>query len=121
VKGAASAETSSAELNSATRARINGLSSFPAPFRGTKSRTTIREGSLYRAILEAEYGSVSEADHRADCLAPLLVGDADDGHVRDGRVRVERVLHFGRIHILTTGDHHVFEAVDDNRYPSSSA
>src|SRR4051812_21472335 len=50
-------------------------------------------------------------------LAPPPVGDPDDGAVGH-RVELHRDgLHLGRVHVLPTGDVHVFHPVDDVRPP----
>ena len=46
-------------------------------------------------------------------FAPEVVGHCDDSAIRDRRMRRHSILHLGGIHVLTAGDDHVFEPVDD--------
>jgi hypothetical protein len=59
-------------------------------------------------------------DHRDHALAPRLVGQPDDAAVAHGRVRQQRLLHLGRVHVETAGDDHVLGASTMKRYPSAS-
>ena len=49
----------------------------------------------------------------ADDLAPLLVGEADDGDLGDGGMAVEDLLDLGGEEILAAADDHVLEPADD--------
>ena len=51
-------------------------------------------------------------DRHAD-LAPLLVGNADDGSFGDCRELMQHALDLGRIDVLAAGNVHVLPAVDD--------
>ena len=54
-----------------------------------------------------------QGQHRQADLAPLVVGDADDGCLGDLGKLVEDVLDLGRIDVLATRDVHVLPAIDD--------
>ena len=54
-----------------------------------------------------------EFDHRLHRLAPLLVGDADDGAVAHRRVGPDHLLDFARVDVEAAADDHVLLAVGD--------
>src|SRR5712691_1576361 len=58
-------------------------------------------------------GARLELDRGMDALAPLLVGNAEDGGVEDLRMPVERILHLGRVDIDARRDDHVALPVAD--------
>ena len=59
--------------------------------------------------------ALGDDDERGDHLAPLVVGDADDGDLGDGRVAEDGVLHLDRGDVLAAGDDHVLLAVGDGQ------
>ena len=50
-------------------------------------------------------------------LTPLLIGDAKHGSFQNFWVHVEHIFDFGRIHILSAGDNHVFFTVHNVDIP----
>ena len=52
-------------------------------------------------------------DDGHDPLTPTIVGQADDRRLAHCLVGIEHVLHLSRVHVLTTGNDHVFDAVHD--------
>ena len=56
-------------------------------------------------------------DHREHGLAPLLVGDADHGHVGDGRVLEQHGVDLGRVDVHAAGDDQVGRAVGEEQEP----
>src|SRR5712691_5575485 len=58
-------------------------------------------------LLRAERGARLELKLGVHALAPVLVGDAEDGGVEDLRMPVERVLDLGRVDIHARRDDHV--------------
>jgi hypothetical protein len=48
-----------------------------------------------------------------DTLAPVGIGDADDGALGDRGVARDSVLDLGRVHVLAAGDDHVLDAAHD--------
>src|SRR4029077_510433 len=46
-------------------------------------------------------------------FAPLRIGYAEDGYFTNGRMAVDHCFHLSRINVLTTGNNHVFEPVED--------
>src|SRR5689334_2324114 len=50
-----------------------------------------------------------------DPLAPLLVRQADNGAVLNGRMGQQGLLHLGRVDVEAAGDDHVFGPVDDEQ------
>ena len=54
-----------------------------------------------------------ERDHRARLFAQRVMWDADDGGVDDGRMLVERILHFDAVDVFAAADQHVLGAIED--------
>ena len=52
-------------------------------------------------------------DDCVNSLTPLLMWDADRGHILDLGMRAERLLHLGGIHILAAADNHITFAVGE--------
>ena len=102
--------------------RSVGLWILPVALRGSASTNSISRGHLnLRQIGGAvrvdfrrrqRMARLDRDDRHAD-LAPLLVGDADDGGFRDGGELMQHALDFGRIDVLAAGNVHVLPAVDD--------
>ena len=100
------------------------LSTLPTLERGRSGQTSTCLGaftlpirSLTNAISSA--GSTllpgAQLDHGGDPLAPLLVRQPDHRAVLDGRVRHQRLLDLGRVHVEAAGDDHVLGPVDDEQ------
>src|SRR3954453_286496 len=64
-------------------------------------------------LLRGDLPALRAHDERGDQLAPLVVGDADDGDLRDGRVAEHGVLDLDGGDVLAAGDDHVLLAVGD--------
>src|SRR3984885_8925922 len=63
------------------------------------------------------YSASGGDDDRADRLAPLVVGHADDGDRADRGVREQALLDLQRVDVLPAGDDHVLLAVDQVEQP----
>src|SRR6266568_4166318 len=50
-------------------------------------------------------------------FAPLRIGNAEDGCFTNGGMSVDHCFHLSRINVLTTGDNHVLEPVQDVKVP----
>src|SRR6266436_7394503 len=46
-------------------------------------------------------------------FAPLRIGNAEDGYFTNGGMPVDHCFHLSRINVLTAGDNHVLEPVED--------
>ena len=55
----------------------------------------------------------SRPDPGAELLAIAVVGDAEDLHVLDLRMAIEKFLDLARIEVFAAADHHVLDAADD--------
>src|SRR6476469_6712903 len=64
-------------------------------------------------LLGRQLLAVVDDDRRADLLAPLVVGDADDRRFADLRVLVEHLLDLARVDVVAAADDQVLLAVDD--------
>src|SRR5207249_3444075 len=57
--------------------------------------------------------AVAENEVRLERLAPLLVGDAEDAGLGDGRVGEQDLFDLPGVDVEPAGDHHVLGAVED--------
>ena len=69
------------------------------------------EGQDLRGQLVVGLDALGRLDHRLDLLAPVLVGDAEDGGVAHLGVREQHVLDLGRVDVGAARDDHVDLAV----------
>src|SRR6185437_5098004 len=66
-------------------------------------------------VLGGQGRAGAQHDDGVHALAPLGVGDADDGALGHGRVAGHGVLHLGRVDVLAAADDHVLDPVDDEQ------
>ncbi len=61
-------------------------------------------------------GALAGPEHhdRLDGFAPARIRNADHGGLLHRRVAVQRILHFGGIDVLATGNDHVLSAVHNS-------
>ena len=103
--------------------RSSRLSSLPLSVRGSSSRTShdrgplvARPGARRRTTSSAARSSVAPGaglHDRVHLLAPLVVGNAEDGRVHHVGMRVEHRLDLGRVDVHPAADDHVLLAVAD--------
>ncbi len=106
--------------------RSTFLSNFPTLVFGTVAMTVQRSGSCHLAIWPSSArkarrvskvggGALLEDDRGQGALAPLLVGDGDDGRLGDVRVGHQRVLQLHRRDPLAAGLDDVLGAVGEGQ------
>ena len=103
--------------------RTSALRTLPTFERGSSGHSSICLGAFtepIRCLDERDQlvglrrrcsGSITAVDP----LAPLVVGQPDDGAVAHRRVLHQRLLDLGRVHVEAAGDDHVLQAVDDEQ------
>ena len=75
-------------------------------------------GHAVECLARAGGARLAASCRRADQVHQLLiVGHTEHGHLGDARMLVDRRLHLGAVHVLTTAQDHVLGPVDDEHEP----